>query len=72
MANYLRSLQAGLLETHRVVRPDGVICVVVQDSYYKEIHIDMQGIVAETLEAAGREVSGAPRLSSAEPQAPAA
>ena len=56
MANYLRSLQAGLLETHRVVRPDGVICVVVQDSYYKEIHIDMQGIVAETLEAAGRAV----------------
>ena len=56
MANYLRSLQAGLLETHRVVRPDGVICVVVQDSYYKEIHIDMQGIVAETLVAAGRAV----------------
>ena len=53
MANYLHSLQAGLLETHRVVRPDGVICVVVQDSYYKEIHIDMQSIVAETLEAAG-------------------
>ena len=54
MANYLGSLQAGLLETHRIVRPDGVICVVVQDSYYKEIHVDMQGIVAETLEAAGR------------------
>ena len=53
MANYLSSLQAGLLETHRVVRPDGVMCVVVQDSYYKEIHIDMQRIVAETLEAAG-------------------
>ncbi len=56
MANYLHSLQAGLLETHRVVRPDGVICVVVQDSYYKELHIDMQGIVAETLEAVGRAV----------------
>ena len=54
MANYLRSLQAGLLETHRIVRPDGVICVVIQDSYYKEIHIDMQGIVTETLQAAGR------------------
>ena len=56
MANYLRSLQAGLIETHRVVRPDGAVCVVVQDSYYKEIHIDMQGIVAETLAAAGRAV----------------
>lgn len=54
MANYLRSLQAGLLEIHRIVRPDGVICVVVQDSYYKEIHIDTQCIVAETLKAAGR------------------
>ena len=54
MANYLRSLQAGLLETHRIVRPEGLICVVIQDSYYKEIHIDMQCIVAETLEAAGR------------------
>ena len=54
MENYLRSLQAGLLETHRTVRPDGAICVVVQDSYYKEIHIDMQGIVVETLAAAGR------------------
>lgn len=56
MANYLRSLQAGLLETHRVVRPDGIICVVVQDSYYKEIHIDMQGIVAETFVEVGRAV----------------
>ena len=54
MANYLHSLQAGLLETHRVVRPGGTICVVVQDSYYKESHIDMQGIVAETLAAVGR------------------
>ena len=54
MANYLRSLQAGLLEMHRIVKPDGPICVVVQDSYYKEIHVDMQRIVAETLEAAGR------------------
>ena len=56
MANYLRSLQAGLRETHRVVKPHGAICVVVQDSYYKEIHIDMQGIVAEILGAAGRSV----------------
>ena len=54
MANYLRSLQAGLLEMHRIVRPDGPICVVIQDSYYKEIHIDMQCIVAETFEAVGR------------------
>ena len=54
MTNYVRSLQAGLLEMHRIVRPDGPICVVIQDSYYKEIHIDMQCIVAETLEAVGR------------------
>ena len=56
MANYLRSLQDGLLETDRIVRPDGAICVVVQDSYYKEIHIDMQRIIAETLAGAGRPV----------------
>ena len=56
MANYLRSLQDGLLETDRVVSLDGVICVVVQDSYYKEIHVDMQKIVAEILAGTGRVV----------------
>jgi DNA modification methylase len=49
MANYLHGLQNGLLETARVVVPGGPICVVAQDSYYKEVHIDLQRIVIEIL-----------------------
>ena len=56
MANYLHALQAGLVEADRVVTRDGTICVVMQDSYFKEAHVDMQAIVTEILAASGRVV----------------
>lgn len=54
MTNYLMALQCGLLEIDRAVVETGVICVVVQDSYYKEVHVDLQGIVAEMFADMGR------------------
>lgn len=54
MHGYLVSLQAGLSETSRTVDPAGTICIVVQDSYYKELRIDLQRIVTEILASLGR------------------
>ena len=54
MTNYLVSLQSGLKEIDRIVKDGGVIAVVVQDSYYKEIHVDLQGIIVEMLLDMGR------------------
>jgi len=57
MANYLTSLQSGLEEIDRTVRSDGVVCIVVQDSYYKEVHVDLQRVVTEMFAEMGRTVS---------------
>lgn len=57
MRNYLENLQAGLAEINRTVNPSGTICIVVQDSYYKEFLIDLQSIVIETLDSLGRTLS---------------
>ena len=54
MRNYLENLQAGLTEINRTVEPSGTICIVVQDSYYKEYLIDLQSIVIEMLDTLGR------------------
>ena len=54
MHGYLKSLQAGLSETVRTVVPDGAICIVVQDSYYKAVHVDLQQIVVEMLNTLGK------------------
>ena len=54
MSNYLTQLQLSLLEIHRTVTPSGVICIVVQDSYYKTFLVNLQQIVVETLQACGR------------------
>ena len=52
--NYLINLEAGIVEIDRTVDPKGTVCVVVQDSYYKEFLIDLQRIVIETLDSLGR------------------
>ena len=57
MTNYLASLQSGLEEIDRAVRSDGVVCIVVQDSYYKEVHVDLQNIVTEMFTEIGRPLS---------------
>ncbi len=54
MSNYFKGLQRGLHEAARVVASDGAICVVVQDSHYKEFHIDLQKVVVETMASVGR------------------
>ena len=54
MENYISGLQTGLFETTRTVRPDGIICIVVQDSYYKAVHIGLQQIVTEILGHLGK------------------
>ena len=56
MAAYLQQLEGGIRETGRVVRGDGRICIVVQDSHYKTIHVDLQRIVIETLASFGRDL----------------
>ena len=38
------------------VLPDGPICIVVQDSRYKELLIDLPRIVTETMTSLGRDV----------------
>ena len=52
--NYLLNLQAGISELSRTVKPDGTICIVVQDSFYKEYRIDLQTIVVEIMASIGR------------------
>ena len=54
MTNYLGGLQGGLWELGRAVRRGRPICVIVQDSYYKEVPVAMQRIVIETMSEVGR------------------
>ena len=56
MSNYFHSLQAGVKETARVVREEAPIAMVVQDSHYKNVHIDLQRVVIEVMEAFGRDL----------------
>ncbi len=56
MSKYLGGLEEGLLEVARVVEPDGAICVVAQGSHYKEIEVDLQRVILETLQAADRQL----------------
>lgn len=53
-ANYFGALEQSLAELDRVVKPTGSIAIVVQDSYFKDIHIDLQQYVAEILGETGR------------------
>ena len=54
MRNYLSKLKEGIDEISRIVKEEGMICVVVQDSRYKELHINLQRIVSDLLAANGR------------------
>lgn len=54
LRNYLMDLQRGLFEIHRTVDKLGTLCLVIQDSYYKERRIDLQLIVTQMLESRGR------------------
>lgn len=54
MRGYLLSLQRGLFETHRVVEKCGPIAIVVQDSHYKQLRVELQSIVIDMMTSAGR------------------
>jgi SAM-dependent methyltransferase len=52
---YFADLERSLSEVDRVVDSDGGrIGLVVQDSYFKDIHIDLQGLVVKIMEDRGR------------------
>ena len=52
--NYFLDLQESAKELARVTTNSGTICLVVQNSYYKDIPIDLQDIVTELFLAVGR------------------
>jgi hypothetical protein len=50
---YFSSLSASVTEIGRVLRPDGGCVLVVQDSYYKDLHNDLPVILTEMAAAGG-------------------
>src|SRR5205823_5961297 len=50
---YFASLCESLKELRRVVRSGGKVVMVVQDSFYKEVHVDLPRIVQEMGEPLG-------------------
>jgi len=50
---YFDSLMRSLRELRRVLRAEGQAVIVVQDSYYKDVHIDLPRIVHEMSESIG-------------------
>lgn len=58
ISNYLGSLEDSFVLIDKTVSRKGKIGVVVQDSFYKSVHVDLQRIVTETLEASGRRLEG--------------
>ncbi len=52
--HYMSNMERSFERVDRSVAPTGRIGVVVQDSYYKRVHIDLQGVVSETMAALGR------------------
>ncbi|MFM7390522.1 MAG: DNA methyltransferase [Vampirovibrionales bacterium] len=55
--NFFHALQASFQELHRVLRPDGQLCLVVQDSFYKNLHIDLPSLCHDMLLLAGFELT---------------
>jgi DNA modification methylase len=53
---YFDSIYKSFLELKRVLRSDGVCILVVQDSYYKDLHNDLPKIFAEMASNSGLEV----------------
>jgi DNA modification methylase len=53
---YLTDLAAGLDEATRVAKPDSIAILVVQDSYYKDVHVPLADICIEEAELRGWEL----------------
>lgn len=54
LAKYFIDLEASVLKISTAVRPRGPIGLVVQDSHYKNLPINLQRVVSETMTAVGR------------------
>ena len=52
-AQYFQQLYASIKELKRVLGPSGACLLVVQDSYYKEVHNDLPRVVLEMAENVG-------------------
>jgi hypothetical protein len=50
---YFSSLSSSIAEISRVLRPDGKCVVVVQDSYYKDLHNDLPIMLTEMANSSG-------------------
>ena len=50
---YFASLQLGITELYRVLKPGGSCFLVVQDSYYKDVHNDIPAIAIQMAENVG-------------------
>ncbi len=47
-ADYFSKLQASLFEISRALKKNGAAAIVIQDSSYKELHVDLAAAVVET------------------------
>lgn len=50
---YFTGMWNSLIELHRVTRPGRFAVLVLQDSYYKDIHVDLPALVGDMSRAAG-------------------
>lgn len=57
LRNYLTQLHLTLEAIEASVKPSGRIALVVQDSHYKEMHIDLQELVHASLAGCGRQLT---------------
>jgi len=48
---YFYDMEQSLSEMYRVLKPGAVVVMVLQDSWFKDIHIDLPGIICKSLEA---------------------
>lgn len=53
---YFESLYISISELSRVLKPDGLCVLVIQDSYYKNVHNDMSAIVTEMASGVGMSI----------------
>ena len=71
MRNYLAELQTSIKELNRVTTKSSTICLVVQNSYYKDVRIDLQDIVEELFLGVGRALAARHDYSAPNPRSPA-
>lgn len=52
-SQYFAGMWDSLLEIQRVVKPGGTAVLVVQDSFYKDVHVDLPGLIGSMAAEAG-------------------